>query len=91
MKTIRELFQKKSFQKGVLDEKTLFFIVKKIIEGEFGKVGSENVYPDKIINKTLILKTSGSLWSSEVWLRKDYLMKKINQEAGDNLIEKIRV
>lgn len=91
MKKIGELFNKKPFQKGVLDEKTLFFIIKKVIRNEFGEIGCENVFPDKIIEKTLILKALSSLWSSEIWLRKDYLVKKINQEAGDELIEKIKI
>jgi hypothetical protein len=89
MLSIKELINKKKPQG--LDEKTLLFLANKVIERAFGKVGRENIVPEKIISKTLILRSSGSLWASEMWLRRHEIASGINREAGDEVIEKIKV
>lgn len=90
MRLIAELIENK--RKDIsLDEGTLLFLAQKVVEGEFGKVGRENIYPEKIVSKTLILKSSGSLWASEVWLRRHVLLSNLNNEAGEVVVERLKV
>ena len=90
MRLIAELIENKK-KNTSLDEGTLLFLAKKVVEREFGRVGGENIYPEKIISKTLILKSSGSLWASEVWLRRHILLSNLNDEVGEVVVERLKV
>jgi hypothetical protein len=91
MKKLSSLLSKKKFQIKEIDEKTVFFIVKRIILREFGTAGQENISPEKYFKNMLILKSSSSLWASEFWLRQKIFLKKINKEIGRDVVKKIKL
>jgi hypothetical protein len=96
MKSLKNLlvkkFQGKSVpQKMVLDDKTVFFIFKKVIQEEFGNLGVENFQPDYFDGHKIFIKCFSSNWASELWLNKNKIMRKINKELGENVIEEIKV
>ncbi len=91
MKSLKTFLDKKNIQKkSVLDDKTVFFLFKKIIKEEFGSVGLEKLVPDYFANGILHVKSTSSNWSSELWTEKTKIIKKINQEIGSKEIKDIK-
>jgi hypothetical protein len=95
MKSLRNLLAKK-FQgksapkKMVLDDKTVFFVFKKVVQEEFGNLGVANFNPDYFDGKKIFIKCFSSSWASELWLNKNKIVRKINKELGENIIEDIK-
>lgn len=96
MKSLGSLLQKKFSKKNKekkleLDEKTAFFIFRKVIQKEFGVLGSEKFSPEHFAKKTIFIKSNSPAWSAELWMNKERIVSKINQELGEELIEKIKI
>ena len=91
MKALGEiLFQKKIKKKQVLDDKTVFFIFKKVIEMEFGQIGKQKITPDYFAKGVLFVKAQNSAWLAEFWTNKTRIMKKINEEIGEDVVSNIK-
>jgi predicted nucleic acid-binding Zn ribbon protein len=96
MKTLKNLLVKKfqgknASQKMVLDDKTVFFVFKKVVQEEFGNLGVDNFKPDYFDGKKIFIKCYSSNWASELWVNKNKIVRKINKELGENVIEEIKV
>jgi len=95
MKSLQNLLKKKfpggnSQQKMVLDDKTVFFVFKKVVREEFGNLGIENFQPDYFSGHTIFIKCQSSNWASELWLNKNKIIRKINKELGEDIITDIK-
>jgi len=91
MKSLKTFLDKKNIQKkAVLDDKTVFFLFRKAIKEEFGNMGIEKLMPDYFAHGILHVKSSSSNWSSELWMQKDKIMRKINEEIGKEEIKDIK-
>lgn len=77
-------------KKMVLDDQTAFFVFRKVIQEEFGKLGIENFQPDYFSGKTIFIKCQSSAWASELWLNKNRIVRLINKELGENIIVDIK-
>lgn len=96
MRTLRELMPKKDLfsQPGkslVIDEKTIFYICKKILIEEYGSKGGENIIPTFYKERKLFLTPRSSLWANEVWLQRENLVARINEALGSDAISEIKV
>lgn len=96
MKSLKNLLQKKLSKKGELqktslDEKTIFFVFKKVIQKEFGNLGAEKFRPSYFSQRTMFIKAQSPAWASELWINKERIVKKLNKELGEEAIEKIKV
>jgi len=87
----KDFFKKNHRKKTEVDDKTIFFIFKKIIREEFGAIGSEKFIPDKFSNKTVFIKSTSPAWSAEMWMNEKRIAAKINQELGEELVEEIKI
>jgi len=74
-----------------LDEKTIFYICKKILVEEYGSKGGENIIPTFFKDKKLFLTPRSSLWANEVWLQRKNLVERINEALGSVAIVEIKV
>jgi predicted nucleic acid-binding Zn ribbon protein len=94
MKSLKNLltkkFPEKKLKRGALDDKTVFFVFKKVVQEEFGNLGIENFRADYFSGKTIFIKCQSSAWASELWLNKNRTVRKINKELGENTIEDIK-
>lgn len=87
MKTLGSFLNKKTLNKVMtLDEKSVFYVFSLIIKEEYGKQGAENVTPVFYKDKKIFIKTSGSIWASEIWLNRKQIVAKVNRELGSNEI-----
>ncbi len=94
MRTLRDLLPKKqifSATKNVLDEKTVFYIAKKVLTEDYGLKGVENIIPTLFQEKKLFLSARSSLWGNEIWLEKDRLKEKMNKLLGTEAIQEIKI
>lgn len=95
MKSLSNLLKKKfsgknQERKVELDEKTVFFIFKKIIREEFGNTGSAMLQPDYFGKKILFVKAASSVWASELWLNRNKIVHKMNKELGEGSVQEIK-
>lgn len=95
MRTLKDLLPKRrplpEKGGGGLDEKTVFYIAKRILEEEYGLRGGENIIPALYKEKKLFLSSRSSLWGNEVWLERDRLREKMNALLGSEAIEEIKL
>lgn len=97
MRNLKDLLPKKRYApeshqtQGVLDEKTVFYIAKKVLVEEYGLRGGENIIPTLYKEKKLFLSARSSLWGNEIWLERDRLREKMNILLGGEAIREIKI
>lgn len=93
MQSIQNLLKKKHSLKRapVLDEKTILFVFKKIIQKKFGEMGREKLIPDFFSKKTIFVKSKSPAWAAELWLNKKMIIREINKDLGLGEVEKIKI
>lgn len=92
MKALGDILSGRKIKKArALDDKTVFFVFRKVIEDEFGLIGKQKFTPDYFANKVLFIKADNSIWSSELWTNKARIIKKINEEIGEDIVENIKM
>jgi predicted nucleic acid-binding Zn ribbon protein len=92
MRALGDILSKRGIQKKqILDDKTVFFVFRKVIEDEFGQIGKSKFTPDYFAKKTLFVKAQNSAWSAELWTNKARIIKKINEEIGDEVVGNIKM
>jgi len=89
MKTLGSFIDKKTLSRSsVVDQQTVFYVFQLIIKEEYGKQGTENIVPVFFKEKKIFIKASGSTWASEIWLKRGYIIKRVNKElGGDEIID----
>ncbi|OGI22090.1 MAG: hypothetical protein A2808_03640 [Candidatus Moranbacteria bacterium RIFCSPHIGHO2_01_FULL_55_24] len=96
MRNLRDLLSsRKSTEETALskplDEKTIFFICKKILQEEYGSRGSENIEAVTYKEKKLSLRARNSLWRNEAALQKEHLKNRINTLLAQEAVEEIKI
>lgn len=92
MKKIGQYLKNKDFtQQAVLDEKTVFYVFKKIIKNEYGNKGVEKLKPDFYKNGKLFVSSDSSSWANELWLGREEIKNKINHELKTDEIKEVKV
>jgi hypothetical protein len=93
MKTLKDLLPKRPVGDilEVLDEKTVFFVCKRVIVEEYGVRGGENIIPNFYGDKKLFLAPRSSLWSSEIWLQREHIRKRMNEMLGSEAIVEVKI
>jgi len=94
MRNIKDLFQdKKRSEEEVVsitpDEKSIFFLFRKVFGELYGVKGNENITPVQVQGKKLFLKPRTSLWANEALLQRQLLIGKINTTLGEEYLEDI--
>lgn len=91
MKALKLLLDKhKGLKKITFDNKDVFYVFNRVIKKEFGDIGAGKFQPDYFGKKVLVIKCSSPTWASELWLNKEKVMRKMNEELGEGAVEKIR-
>lgn len=72
------------------DEKTIFYMFEKIIREEYGRRGSVAIRADYYKDGKIFVKTQSSNWASELWLSREFVINKINQQLGVKEIKEIK-
>lgn len=94
MKSLKSLLgnNKKYLSKKKTPEKeVVFFIFKEAIREYFGEIGSGKFIPDHFSNGNLFVKAENSMWSSELWMNREKIIKKINEKIGEKIVKEIKM
>jgi len=82
----------------ILNDEKAFFSLRETAKAYDITVGFEKIFPElkeiaqaiKVDKKVLYLKVENSVWKSELNLRKNIVMEKINKYFGEDLIKSIK-
>jgi predicted nucleic acid-binding Zn ribbon protein len=92
MKRISYLIKKKENSSRVrLDDKTTFYLFKRIIKQEYGNQGAKNLEATFFKNGKLFVAAESSVWAAELLLNKNEIIRKINKEIGRDEIYEIKI
>lgn len=95
MKSLKYLLKKNFSKAGKMqtniDEKTVFFIFRKVMREDFGELGAENFKTDYFSGKIIFVKTGSSAWASELWINRKRMVKRINEELGGSFVEDLKI
>ena len=94
MKGIQSLLRKKYIQKNRvlhIDDKTVFHVFSKVIKQEYGNQGVKNIIPEYYRNNIIFVSFKQSLWAQEIWVNKQIIIDKFNNEINNNILRDIKV
>jgi uncharacterized ParB-like nuclease family protein len=96
MKNIQDILEKKrvsagSGEKRELDKKTIGRVFVEAAEEEIGNLEDVDILETNLKGKNLYIKTAHPVVSSELVLRREKIIKKVNEIAGSEVIEKIYI
>ena len=75
-----------------IDDQTVFLLFKKVILEDFGTIGLEKFTPQHYSSqKTLSIKAESAIWGNELWLKREGILRKINQEFGEKVVSRLRL
>lgn len=91
MKSLKNLLgQRKDLKKIAFDNKDVFYIFSRVIKKEFGEIGAGKFTPEYFGKKVLVVRCATPTWASELWINKERIMEKMNEELGDGAVLKIK-
>lgn len=83
--------QKEKKSSAKLEDKDIFYLFERIIKAEYGNQGAKNLKPSFLKGGKIFVKSESSVFSSEIILNKKEIIKKINQEIGNEEIWDIKI
>ncbi len=94
MKKIQEILKGKISRdnrggKAELDEKTIVKVFLEAVKGELKNFDETDIRDTKFKNKILYIKTIHPVVSSELFLRRENIIKRINKIAGKAVVERM--
>lgn len=93
MRSLRDYIGQRSDgdQETPLDDKTVFFLFRKIIKEEYGIRGVAELEPVAYLDGVLSVKPSNPLYSSELWIRREQIIDRMNVALERDVIREIRL
>lgn len=93
MKLLGSVLNQRSLnsRRAALDQQSVFYIFSGVIKIEYGRIGSENIKPLALSDKSILVKTGNLNWANEIELNADYLVRKINEQLGGNEIMDVKI
>jgi hypothetical protein len=92
MKSLKNLLEKhKQVAKHSFDDKDVFYVFQRVIREEYGNYGSEKLKADFFKNKTVFVKSDSSNFASELWMNRQKIIRKMNEELGAGAVMEIKV
>lgn len=84
------LNNRKDLRKITFDNKDVFYVFSRVMKKEFGDIGAGKFQADYFGKKVLVVRCESPAWASELWLNKEKIMRKMNEELGEGAVDKIR-
>ena len=90
MRDLKQLLKnKKVGGHAALDEKSVLYVFQTVMKEEYGRQGMENIKFFSYGDNMIFVKTTGSAWANEIWLRKEAIVELINRQLGVDEIRDI--
>ncbi len=93
MESLKTHFSKKKTTPSVkaVDEKTLFFVFKKIIVAQYGERGATQITLAFFKNGVLGVRTESPLWANELFLMRGSLLDRLNKDLGGHMVSDLKL
>ena len=94
MKALGEFLKGRVFNKksAPIDDQAVFLLFRKVVLEDFGSIGLEKFTPQHYSSqKTLSVKVESAVWANELWLKRERIIRKINQEFGERAVSKLQL
>lgn len=93
MRSLKDFIGKRggSIEVAKLDDKTIFFIFRKIIREEYGSRGAAELEPVAFVDGVLSIKANNPLYSSELWVRRETMREKMNTALEQDVVRELRL
>lgn len=74
-----------------LDDKTVFFIFRKIIREEYGLRGESELEPVAFGEGILSVRANNPLYSSELWIRRESILGRMNSSLEQEAVKELKL
>jgi predicted nucleic acid-binding Zn ribbon protein len=74
-----------------IDDRTIMHLFSLAIRGEYGRQGEKNIAPKFYKNGIIFVSIQNSIWAQELWMRRSFFVKKLNDKIGSNVIKNIKI
>ncbi len=93
MRSLKDFIGKRggSIEVAKLDDKTVFFIFRKLIREEYGSRGAAELEPVAFVDGVLSIKANNPLYSSELWVRRETMREKMNTALEQDVVCELRL
>lgn len=93
MRSLKDFIGKRSgpTQATPLDDKTIFFIFRRIIREEYGMRGAAELEPVGYADGVLSIKANNPLYSSELWVRREAMLSRMNEALEQDAVRELRL
>lgn len=93
MRSLKDFIGKRnsSVQAIPIDDKTIFFLFRKMIREEYGTRGSAELEPVAFADGVLSIKANNPLYSSELWVRRETIRERMNTALEQDAVLELRL
>ena len=94
MRSLKEFIGKRgegSSKVTPLDDKTIFFLFRKIIREEYGLRGESELEPVIFSEGVLSVKANNPLYSNELWIRREAILARMNKALEQEVVSELRL
>lgn len=88
---LQKTYQERVSRPPVLDDRTVFYVCKRLIAREYGVRGGENLEPRYYKEKRLFIAARSSLWAQEFRLVRTAFVALLNDELGQEAVVEIKI
>ena len=91
MKDLKSLLGKRQDLKKIsFDNKDVFYVFTRVMKKEFGEIGAAKFQADYFGKCVLVIRCESPAWAQELWMNKEKIIKKMNEELGEGAVKKIK-
>lgn len=98
MKNINDYFKikKKKVKKQQassvhIDNQTIMHLFSLAIRDEYGRQGEKNIAPKFYKNGIIFVSIQNSIWAQELWIRRSFFVKVLNDKIGNDVVKNIKI
>ena len=74
-----------------IDDKTIKHLFSMAVRDEYGRQGEKNIAIEFYKNGIIFVSIQNSIWAQELWMRRSFFVKKLNDKIGDDIIKNIKI
>lgn len=74
-----------------VDDRTIMHLFSLAIRDEYGRQGEKNIAPKFYKNGIIFVSIQNSIWAQELWMRRIFFVKKLNDKIGNDVVKNIKI
>lgn len=90
-KRVQNNDKKKSLPALDIDDHTVMHLFSRSVRDEYGRQGEKNIVPQFYKNGIIFVRIQNSIWAQELWMRRSFFVKNLNEKIGTKIIKNIKI